>query len=156
MIFGSSVEIRTSHSFHAEGPSHCPMMSNEQRETHADVIIQYTTPKGAYTPMARSLWSTYATLRGVVDKTSHGHLPLPCPRHHLKVARFLSVKNKAYDKRLFWIAIPSPCPATAHPRARMPKSELDIQTSVPSRTQAWQALPPWFPRKWGTETIRKW
>ena len=73
MIFGSSVEIRTSHSFHAEGPSHCPMMSNEQRETHADVIIQYTTPKGAYTPMAKSQWgSTYATLTGVVDKTSHG------------------------------------------------------------------------------------
>lgn len=81
-------------------------------------IIQYTTPKGAYTPMARSQWSTYATLRGVVDKTSHGHLPLPCPRHHLKVAKFLSVKNKAYDKRLFWIAVPSPCPATAHQRVK--------------------------------------
>ena len=31
-----SVEIRTSYPFHAERPSHCPMMSNEQRETHAD------------------------------------------------------------------------------------------------------------------------
>ena len=50
MIFGSSVEIRTSHSFHAEGPSHCPMMSNEQRETHADVIIQYTTPRAHTLP----------------------------------------------------------------------------------------------------------
>ena len=101
MIFDSSVEIRTSHSFHAEGPSHCPMMSNEQRETHADVIIQYTTPRAHTLPWQEANGGTYATLRGVVDKTSHGHLPLPCPRHHLKVARFLSVKNKAYDKRLF-------------------------------------------------------
>lgn len=101
MIFGSSVEIRTSHSFHAEGPSHCPMMSNEQRETHADVIIQYTTPRAHTLPWQEANGGTYATLTGVVDKTSHGHLPLPCPRHHLKVAKFLSVKNKAYDKRLF-------------------------------------------------------
>ena len=49
-----SVEIRTSHSFHAEGPSHCPMMSNEQRETHADVIIQYTTPRAHTLPWQKA------------------------------------------------------------------------------------------------------
>lgn len=40
MLFGSSVEIRTSYPFHAERPSHCPMMLNEQREAHADEFIQ--------------------------------------------------------------------------------------------------------------------
>ena len=66
MIFGSSVEIRTSHSFHAEGPSHCPIMSNEQRETHADVIIQYTTPRAH-------------TLPGRIH--SHGKKPMEYIRH---------------------------------------------------------------------------
>ena len=36
--------------------------------------------------------------------TSHEHLPLPCSRRYLKVAKFQAVKNKAYDKRFSHIA----------------------------------------------------
>ena len=32
-------------------------------------------------------------------KLSHEHLPLPCSDYIKKCARFLFVKNKAYDKR---------------------------------------------------------
>lgn len=49
MLSGSSVEIRTSRPFHAERPSHCPMMLNEQRETHADEFIQFS-------PCASTSW----------------------------------------------------------------------------------------------------
>lgn len=42
--YKKSVEIRTHYSLHRLRPSHCPMMSNEQRETHADVFIQYPLP----------------------------------------------------------------------------------------------------------------
>ena len=39
-----SVEIRTCYSLHSLRPSHCPITSNEQRETHADAFIQYPLP----------------------------------------------------------------------------------------------------------------
>ena len=78
MLFGSSVEIRTSYPFHAERPSHCPMMLNEQREAHADEFIQLF-----HIVNTSSMWlsatPTGALQWGMSIKTSHEHLSLPCP-----------------------------------------------------------------------------
>ncbi|MGI6218679.1 MAG: hypothetical protein ACOYJE_02270 [Bacteroidaceae bacterium] len=38
------MEIRTSYPFHVERPSHCPILLNEQRETHADDFIIADSP----------------------------------------------------------------------------------------------------------------
>jgi hypothetical protein len=43
-IIQKSVEIRTSYPFHVERPSHCPILLNEQRETHADDFIIADSP----------------------------------------------------------------------------------------------------------------
>ena len=72
------------------------------------------------------------------QNTSRGHLPLQCPRQHLKFAKFRSVKNKASSKRLYiYVMISCPFPLIPPHRADVILHSRCSLRSTARRGQDW-------------------
>ena len=95
LLYEKSVGVCTCYPSHAKRPSHCPSLLNEQRRSPRRYVYQtFGIP-----------YETRYTSGAVLH--THGHLLLPHSWQWLKVAKFLSVKNKASSKRLNHIMIPT-------------------------------------------------